>query len=369
MNVNTERPWSACEDWECLKLFFPEDWEAQARPMGAWQRQPRSIPSTEALLRTLLIHLADGCSLRETAVRAREGGLADVSDVALMKRLIASGDWLRWMSTKMLERQGLSMHKPSWLEGYNVRAVDATVICEPGSTGTDWRVHYSLELFGLKCDVFHLTGPKIGEAFARFKVCPNDLIMGDRAYGRIKGFEYVLKHGGHFLTRLQNKAFSLRWPNGKDCSLHNLLSPLEINETGDWSLEAYTSKQKGMSLRICAMRLSEEASAKAKRKAKKTQSKKQCSLDPETLALHGYVVLATSLPESITARQVLDLYRTRWQIELTFKRLKSIMGLGHLPKENEAAAQAWLHGKLLVAFLAKALIDEGERFSPWGYPI
>jgi hypothetical protein len=44
------------------------------------------------LLRTLLMPLADGCSLRETAVRARAGQLAAVSDVALLKRLKASGE-------------------------------------------------------------------------------------------------------------------------------------------------------------------------------------------------------------------------------------------------------------------------------------
>ena len=49
--------------------------------------------------------------------------------------------------------------------------------------------------------------------------------------------------------------------------------------------------------------------------------------------------------------------------------MKSILGLGHLPKGTDDSAKAWLHGKLLVAFLAQALVDEGRLFSPWGYPL
>jgi len=357
------------ENWQCLQRFLPAGWEDMARELGAWRRAPRSIASTEALLRVLLIHLADGCSLREAVVRARQGNVASISDVALLKRLRASGEWLRWMAVGMLGRHGEAFVRPAWLEDCRVRAVDASVVCEPGSTGTDWRVHYSLDLYGLHCDEFHVTGPKVGESFARFHVSPGDLMLGDRAYGHLKGFRYVLGHRGHFLTRLKNKAFSLRDAAGIPCPLAHLVEPLEIGEAGNWPLFGQAKGQEDVALRICAMRLSEEAAEQSVRRAQKELSKKQRNLDPETLALHRYVIVATSLPDSLSARQVLELYRARWQIELAFKRLKSIMGLGHLPKEDEESAKAWLHGKMLVACLAQAIVDEGRFFSPWGYPL
>lgn len=362
-----EAAWN--ENWQCLQRFLPAGWEEQARALGAWRRQPRSIASTEALLRLLLIHLADGCSLREAVVRAREGDVASVSDVALLKRLRASGEWLRWMAVEMLQRRSGPSVRPAWLENYRVRVVDASVVCEPGSTGTDWRVHYSLYLYGLQCDEFHITGPKVGESFARFRVSCGDLMLGDRAYGHLKGFRYVLEHGGHFLTRLKNKAFSLRDGVGNMRSLAGLVESLEVGEAGDWSLFGQAKGQADLPLRICALRLSEEAAAESIRRAAKELSKKQRSLDPETLALHRYVILATSLPDSISSHQVVELYRARWQVELAFKRLKSIMGLGHLPKEDEESSKAWLHGKLLVSCLAQAIVDEGRFFSPWGYPL
>ena len=361
--------WNKNEDWECLKRFFPDNWKEKAKELGVWQRTPRNIHSIETLLRLFLIHFAEGCSLRETAVRAREGQLADISDVALLKRLRVSGEWLRWMTVKLLERQGISSSQPNWLEGLNVRVVDATVVCEPGNTGTDWRVHYSLKLFGLQSDELTLTGPKVGESFLRFKIAYGDLMMGDRAYGSVKGFRYVLSHGGHFVTRLRNKSFALIDHDGNEKSLGDLVSPLALNEEGDWSLLARVKGQKDLPIRICAIRFSEEAAAQAMREAKKTWSKKQRSLDPDTLALHRYVIIATSLPERITAPQILMLYRSRWQIEIAFKRMKSILGLGHLPKREDSSAKACLHGKLFVSILAQAIIEEGRRFSPWGYPL
>jgi IS4 transposase len=65
---------------------------------------------------------------------------------------------------------------------------------------------------------------------------------------------------------------------------------------------------------------------------------------------------------------IMEFYRQRWQVELAFKRLKSLLQLGHLKKIDKDGAKAWLQGKLLVACLIETLILTAERFSPWGYP-
>ena len=57
----------------------------------------------------------------------------------------------------------------------------------------------------------------------------------------------------------------------------------------------------------------------------------------------------------------------RWQIELAFKRMKSIMGLGHLPKKDPASARAWLHGKIFASLLVERMVQAAETLSPWGY--
>lgn len=121
--------------------------------------------------------------------------------------------------------------------------------------------------------------------------------------------------------------------------------------------------------RVCALKKSKEAADKARIKALRENGKKGHPVKPETLESAEYVFVFTTLPRTFSAKTALEMYRGRWQIELTFKRLKSIIGLGHLRKTDVEGAQAWLHGKLLVAFLMEALIVAGERFFPWGYPL
>ncbi|MGC8551904.1 MAG: transposase [Phycisphaerae bacterium] len=81
-----------------------------------------------------------------------------------------------------------------------------------------------------------------------------------------------------------------------------------------------------------------------------------------------YVLIWTSVDVTeMSTREVLRTYRLRWQIELVFKRMKSIMGLGLLPKRTDGSSRAWLNGKLFVALLVEKLWRQAEHFSPWGY--
>jgi hypothetical protein len=67
--------------------------------------------------------------------------------------------------------------------------------------------------------------------------------------------------------------------------------------------------------------------------------------------------------------QILECYRLRWQIELVFKRMKSILGVGHLPKTDPLGARAWLEGKIFVGLLIERMIHTAEAISPWGYTL
>src|SRR5258706_3927267 len=85
------------EDWRIIESLLPAGWMEMARELGALRRT-RGFADARALLRVMLIHLADGCGLRDTAVRAAQAGLADVSDVALLQRLKTCGHPVAWMT-------------------------------------------------------------------------------------------------------------------------------------------------------------------------------------------------------------------------------------------------------------------------------
>ena len=199
------------EDWDVLTRFLPAGWQEQARTTGALRRA-RSIPDADTLLRCLLVHLAQGCSLRETAARVSASGLANISDVALWKRLRNSQEWFRWLSEGLLNRMGPSRRDRAWSGGYRVILVDASVISEPGSTGADWKLHYGILLESLQCEFFELTDTSGGETYRRFAVGPGDLVMGDRGYAQSPGIRFISARGGDTITRLNATAVPLETP-------------------------------------------------------------------------------------------------------------------------------------------------------------
>lgn len=91
--------------------------------------------------------------------------------------------------------------------------------------------------------------------------------------------------------------------------------------------------------------------------------KKQRESSIESKRFNEYIVVITSLPDNISANEVLCAYRYRWQVELYFKRLKSLLSTGEVPKKRAESMEAWLNGKMILALLFEILLSKLD-FSP-----
>jgi DDE family transposase len=80
-------------------------------------------------------------------------------------------------------------------------------------------------------------------------------------------------------------------------------------------------------VRLIALRLTPEQQRKAERRVhKKAGQDKRKEVKPETLYLAGWLLVVTTLPrEQWNEAEVLTLYRSRWHIELLFKRFKQLL--------------------------------------------
>ena len=99
-----------------------------------------------------MIHLADGAGLRETSARVKLAGLADISDVGILKRLKRCGARFEWMAQALRQPHAsalapilspaLSVIEPSTVVPANVSPprrlclVDGTMVGEPDYTGS-----------------------------------------------------------------------------------------------------------------------------------------------------------------------------------------------------------------------------------------
>ena len=357
------------EDWKLLMSFFPPEWKELAGTTNALKGL-RKDKSEENLLRTLLIHLGCGYSLRETVVRAKKANLADLSDVALMKRLKKCKEWLYALCMSLFLERGMNLDKNS---GFQIRLFDATTVKEPGKTGSLWRIHYSVCVPSLRCDFFRLSeteGEGTGESLARFPVQAGDYVIADRGYCSAAGIHYVVTKKAYVTVRVNPQMLQLVDLAKKRFVLLERLK--EIKKAGtvkSWRvLVPDIDNNRYVEGRICVIRKTEEAIRITHKKLKKRAARKRQEIKAETLVYAKYVIVFTTFPEEeFSAFAIMEWYRLRWQIELVFKRFKQIAQLGHLPKYDDESAKAWLYGKLFVALLTEKLIEYATSFSPWGY--
>jgi hypothetical protein len=225
-------------------------------------------------------------------------------------------------------------------------------------------VHYSLNLASLCCDEVHVTGAETGESLTHFEVQAGDVLIGDRGLAHRRGIRHVVTHAGDVIVRLNLTNVPLEAEDGRTIAIFEKVRSLQLKEaeSGEWS--GWIRDEAGrIPVRVCVYRHDAESTRRAQDRLRKEAKKKKRKLREDTLEAAGYVMALTTLM-TLELSAVLALYRCRWQVELGFKRLKSLLQLGHLKKTDAQGAKAWLQGKLLVACLIETLIAVGERFSP-----
>lgn len=358
------------QDWPILMSFFPQDWEELAVSTNA-VKGLRKEKTVENYIRTLLIHIGCGYSMRETVARAKLAGLGDISDVAFLGRLRKAKDWLQSLCLSLIKEQGISFNATNDIQP---RLFDATFVKEPGKTGSLWRIHYSIQLPSLTCDFLKITPAKgcgTGESFFQYSIKNGDYIIADRGYSTISGIHHVASRSAYVIVRVNTLTLPLHNLKNKRFPLLDRIQTIKNAGTiGSWDVLIKNKKGETVQGRICVIRKTKEAIEIAHKKLKKVAQKRGSTIKPETYEYAKYVILFTTYPKSkFLDYEILELYRSRWQIELVFKRFKSIAHLGHLPKQSEDSSKAWLYGKLFVAILTNKLITYADSISPWGYEL
>jgi hypothetical protein len=227
------------------------------------------------------------------------------------------------------------------------------------------------DLASMTIDHVDLTDVTGGETLARFPVHPQEILIGDRGYAHRRGFRSVIDAHAHFIVRLNWQNMPLQHPDGKSFDLLKALRSLPEAEPAEHDVTVAPSSRPrlpALPARLVAVRKSEAAAEAARKKVLQERRRRGKGLDPHSLESAGYVFVLTSLPaDALSAMEVLELYRFRWQVELAFKRLKSLLQLSALPARDPPLARSFLFAKLLAALLVEDFTDKFLAFFPWGY--
>jgi hypothetical protein len=351
-----------------LLQLLPEGWEEKAKEFGALQRA-RHIKTPEELLRLNLMYLTEGKSMAGTSAILNLSGEATMSKVAVFKRIQRSGEWLEWMCKNIYRRAGLLIEKPQWLKDRNVLLIDGSADVKGGSSKRHYfMLHYSMDLFTLTAREFLITDEKTGERLVNFKqVGDADIVIADRAYGTTAGIAHLNEHGADYILRLRAGAFTIYDKNGQAIDLMEQFSRLmawNYGEVTGW-LDSMGGK---VPVRICAVRKDIFTTWKGMERLKKENQRKRHGKPVSVLQqeYNNYIMVVTSLGKEIATKQVLELYRTRWQIEIAFKRLKSLFEYNEMPARKKENIKTWFYGKMLLAALCEALVNTGRFFPQEG---
>ncbi|HEY0143696.1 MAG TPA: transposase [Thermoanaerobaculia bacterium] len=249
---------------------------------GAFVRR-REVHSPADLLQMLMIWAVAGRSLRETVALASEAGLAELSDVALLKRLKRAGPWFGAMLGVMLTERRTVLP-----EGVRIRVIDATAIARIGHRGTDLRVHLGMDL-GLNCiDAIEVTDGRGSESLDRFTFLPGEIVLADRGYAHRKPLARLSETGANFIVRLPWASVPLKDLEGKPFDLFAALRSLPDARAGSFLVQFEVSKTSRVACRVVAIRKSEATAERSRQRAIAESRRHGTAIDPRTLEAAGY---------------------------------------------------------------------------------
>jgi hypothetical protein len=341
------------------------DLDALAKETRALMRR-RGVPDAKALLRLALARGPGGMSLRQTAAWARLTGVADLTDASLNDRLHQSCDFLAAIVANLLQAKAPC---PRW-RGRSLRVADGSCVSKPGSRGTDWRVHGVYDLGSGGFSHLELTDQHGGEALDRGAGIEGEIRIADRGYSAAKALRRFVASvkqakGADYLVRLRWSSLRLRKPCGERFDLIAHLRNIPKEQDVDDVRVLIEGAGAPMRTRIVIGRKPEAAARAERERMTREARKKGKQLDPRSLIAAEYVMLATSLaPDDYPADEILALYRLRWQIELAFKRLKSLLRLDCLPAKTDRGGRSWIYAHLILALATDECSQDFLESSP-----
>lgn len=345
------------------------DLDRLARQTKAIERG-RKVSDGTSLLRLALARGPGGLSLSQTTAWADLIGLTSLTEPGLKYRLDKAVPYLKAvMEQQLAARAGSSTL--CW-KGRVLRSRDGTNIKQRASKGTDWRIHAVLDLGSGGFSHLELTDKHGAESVQRGAPVAGEVAIMDRNYARAAALQQFLQQSAgqaDFIVRVRWKAFRLRRPDGSAFNLPAYLEQLsDAPEPHEVMVEAKVQRGKPwLPLRLVILRKTAEAAEATRKQLQRAAPRKQKKLDRRSLVAAGFVILATSLPaETYPAEEVLAVYRLRWQIELAFKRLKSLLHIDQLPTCTPAASRSWLYAHLIAALLCDDISQEFLDNSPSG---
>jgi hypothetical protein len=193
---------------------------------------------------------------------------------------------------------------------------------------------------------------------------PGSLSIFDLGYFSLDRFERVEQAEGYWLSRLQHGT-TVRNAKGKVVALPKFLAKHAKNGVVDRSVQL---GEKRLPCRLVAVHVKPEVAARRRQRIREKAQDHGREPSQEYLDLQEWTIFVTNCPASLlTWKEVVVLYRARWQIERLFKLWKSYNRLADRDEDAAAARQlAEVYIKLIAVIVQHGLLlmtvwPDGQR--------
>lgn len=364
-DTETRNTWDDNPEWNTVLSYLPVNFRELAVEHKQLETQygNAKVRTADDLLRFIFLHVGPNLPLRQTVVIAAEAGGPRLSAMRLHKKMRKASPYLHALVQQMVGGIG-GTSAERWF-GYEMISLDGSSISGPGATGTDARLHTALRLSDLSFKDVQVTGVAGGETLWRFVWSLGELAIGDRGYANLSGIAWVVGQGADVLIRVNRGALPLFNRDGTRIDVLQRLRSVHGNDPCEWKVQVVHvegGERQIIKGRLVAVRLPEKKAQEARRRVRREHGKETTD---EHLEAASYVALFTTAPRGrLPTKRCLQAYQLRWQIELQFKRWKSLCDFDRLPNFRDDTILAWLYTKVLLGLVMDRMASSVTEVFP-----
>lgn len=177
---------------------------------------------------------------------------------------------------------------------------------------------------------------------------PGSLRITDLGYFNLSVFTAIAEAKAFFLSRVQH--VTVLWVDGK--RVGNVVEWLNSQDQNQVDCWVEVGAKGGVRCRLIAWKVPEEQANRRRQRVRKDAAKRRRQPTEAALKACEWTFLITNVPEEeLSVKEVIVLYRARWQIELLFKRWKSIGLIDVLSGKNDVEVMVRFWTKLCAALI------------------
>lgn len=216
----------------------------------------------------------------------------------------------------------------------------------------------------LSLDITHSTRNDQTDAKETVKrVDLGDLIIRDLGYYSLPTLTTFDRSGAFFISRLGTKTNVYKAGEQEEISFKKLYTNMLKHHHTDLEMDLEVGKKERMPSRLIISIVPEEIYQKRIRKIEKINKREGYTTSEDFKARCRFNLFITNVDAAVLSlKEVILLYKLRWQVELMFKNWKSIFKIDEIQSMKYERFTCLLHAKLILIVINLQIIWNLKRY-------